>query len=123
MKTSKRKLGDLGEDLACGFLNSLGQRVLERNWRTGPLEVDIIAASADGLHFVEVKSRTAPLSADPLSSVTLTKMKRMSAAALSYVRERRMPQTEMFFDLITVVFNGGRAEINHYPQAFLPNIY
>ena len=123
MKTSKRKLGDLGEELACGFLNSLGQRVLERNWRTGHLEVDIIAASADGLHFVEVKSRTAPLSADPLSSVTLTKMKRMSAAALSYVRERRMPQTEMFFDLITVVFNGGRAEINHYPQAFLPNIY
>ena len=123
MKTSKRKLGDLGEELACRFLTGLGQKVLERNWRTGHLEVDIITASEDGLHFVEVKSRTAPLSADPLSSVTLRKMRRMSAAALSYIHGRRLGGTELFFDLITIVFNGESADIRHYPQAFLPNIY
>ena len=123
MKTSKRKLGDLGEELACGFLTSRGQTILERNWRTGHLEVDVISADGAGLHFVEVKSRTAPVSADPLSAVTLQKMKRMSAAALSYVRGRRMSGTEMFFDLINVVFNGGQADIKYYPQAFLPNIY
>ncbi len=123
MKTSKRKLGDLGEEHACRFLNGLGQKVLERNWRAGHLEVDIITASDDGLHFVEVKSRTAPVSADPLSSVTLQKMKRMSAAALSYIHGRQLGGTELFFDLITIVFKGGSADIKHYPQAFLPNIY
>lgn len=54
-----KQTGDGGEAIAALFLESLGYRILERGWRTGRLEVDILALSPDGvLHVVEVKSRT-----------------------------------------------------------------
>ena len=58
-------MGDLGEDLASRYLEQLGHTVLERNWRHSHLEIDLITLDAEGLHFVEVKSRTAPVSAAP----------------------------------------------------------
>ena len=123
MKTSKRRLGDLGEDVACEYLGGLGQRVLERNWRGGHLEVDVISADARGIHFVEVKSRTAPVSADPLVGVTRRKMDSLRRAALKYASGRKLADAELFFDLITVIFDGDRTEVEYYPQAFIPDLY
>ena len=53
----RRRLGQQGEDIACAFLEGLGHQILERNWRSGHLEIDIISLGADGIHFVEVKTR------------------------------------------------------------------
>ena len=49
--------GKEGEDEACRFLIDKGHTILERNWRSGHLEIDLITEAADGIHFVEVKSR------------------------------------------------------------------
>ena len=51
------KLGKFGEDEVAAFLIGRGHTVLERNWRSGHLEIDLITEAADGIHFVEVKSR------------------------------------------------------------------
>ena len=122
MKTSRRQLGDLGEDLACAFLEKAGQQVLHRNWTVGHLEIDIISRDSTGLHFVEVKSRVAPLTADPLDSATKTKMARIAKAAIKYAA-RHSGNSELFFDIVTVVFQGGRTDITYYPQAYLPIYY
>ena len=53
----RRQLGKAGEYVACGFLRSMGHIILERNWRSGHLEIDIISLDRDGIHFVEVKTR------------------------------------------------------------------
>lgn len=120
MKTSRRQLGDLGEDQACHYLEQRGHQVLERNWRWSHLEIDIITRDPEGLHFVEVKSRTAPVSADPEENVTITKQRRLVAAANAFLHERCAGGLDVFFDVITVVFDGERTDICYYKQAFIP---
>lgn len=55
-RTDKRKLGDIGEDVACMFLEKHGFKVIERNYLRKWGEIDIVAEKAGKLHFVEVKS-------------------------------------------------------------------
>lgn len=51
------KTGNLGENLACGYLLNKGWKVLKRNYRRKSDEIDIIARSSDGiLVFCEVKA-------------------------------------------------------------------
>ena len=52
-------LGKHGEDDVCQFLIERGHTILDRNWRSGHLEIDIVTLAPDGIHFVEVKSRVA----------------------------------------------------------------
>jgi putative endonuclease len=41
----------------------MGHTILERNWRSGHLEIDIISFDKDGTHFVEVKTRSRSIQA------------------------------------------------------------
>ncbi|MBO7499129.1 MAG: YraN family protein, partial [Bacteroidaceae bacterium] len=50
--------GRRGEDLATAFLLSKGYGILERNWKSGRKEIDIIAQDGRDLVFVEVKTRS-----------------------------------------------------------------
>ena len=56
----KSQIGRHGEDLVCRFLMESGHCILERNFRCGHLEIDIITLDRNGIHFVEVKTRRAP---------------------------------------------------------------
>lgn len=115
-------IGKRGEDEACAFLIREGQVILERNWRGGRCEIDVISADSAGLHFVEVKSRKAPAAADPLVNVTAAKQKNMVQAALRYLHSegRRFKDAEVNFDIITVVLDRASAQIQYYPQAIIP---
>ena len=115
-------IGKRGEDEACAFLVREGQVILERNWRGGRCEIDIISADSAGLHFVEVKSRKAPAAADPLVNVTAAKQKNMVQAALRYLHSegRRFKDAEVNFDIITVVLDRASVQIQYYPQAIIP---
>lgn len=57
-KTAKRKTGDVGEGVACKYLEGRGYTVLERNYLRPWGEIDVIAKLGGVLHFVEVKSVT-----------------------------------------------------------------
>jgi Holliday junction resolvase-like predicted endonuclease len=54
--TEKRKIGNLGEDIAAMFLMKQGFSVLERNHLRKWGEIDIVAKNGGTLHFVEVKT-------------------------------------------------------------------
>lgn len=49
--------GKWGEEVATAYLEEQGFTILERNFRYGHIEVDIIAQRNDVLYFVEVKTR------------------------------------------------------------------
>ena len=119
----KKELGRRGEELACGHLQSLGHTVLERNWQCGHLEVDIISRAADGLHFTEVKSLVAPVSDAPEHKVGTVKRNRLCAAALRYLGTHPSGSEEVFFDIVSVVFDGGSVRIEYFPQAWIPFYY
>ena len=123
MGTSRKQVGDLGEGLACSYLESRGHTILRKNWRIGHLEVDIISRDAQGLHFVEVKSRVAPLTADPQEAATGRKMARIARAANGYLAHEGLGTDEVFFDIVSVVFDGGKTDIQYFPQAYIPVYY
>ncbi len=58
MRTIKRKLGDLGESLACRLLVKNGFKIIERNFLRQCGEIDIISSKKNIIYFVEVKTVT-----------------------------------------------------------------
>lgn len=55
-RTYKRKLGDLGEGIACQFLEKHGFEIVERNYLRKWGEIDIIAKKGEVIRFIEVKT-------------------------------------------------------------------
>ena len=123
MRTDRQNTGKRGEDEACRYLEGLGHFIVERGYRHSHQEIDIISTDARGLHFVEVKTRTAPTTADPEVNVNEAKRRNMVKGAQSYLRTAPKCVTrdqEIFFDVVTVVLDGENATIEYYPQAFIP---
>jgi putative endonuclease len=54
--SEKQKIGELGENIAVGFLMKRDFSVLERNYTKKWGEIDIIAEKSNKLYFIEVKS-------------------------------------------------------------------
>ena len=126
MKTDRAAVGRRGEEEASRYLTRLGHRILARNWRGGHLELDIVTLTGNELHFVEVKSRVAPVMAEPQRNVGREKQRRLVAAAQAFLhaedRKDLPSDLEVFFDVLSVVFYGTGAEfdIEYYPKAFIP---
>ena len=118
LRTSR--IGQTGEDVACDFLLSRGHQILDRNWRSGHLELDIVSEAGDGLHFVEVKARTAPVTSTLTDQVNRVKQKPISAAALQYLNKNHLMGREVFFDIVSVTFIGGETVVRYFPQAWIP---
>ena len=114
------RIGQAGERMACDFLETQGHQILDRNWRTGHLELDIVSEAADGVHFVEVKARTAPVTTTVLDQVNAVKQKRISAAAGQYLNKKHMEGKEVFFDIVSVLFDGEQTVVRYFPQAWIP---
>lgn len=79
---SRNDIGALGEQVAVEHLQSLGLRILARNWRCRYGELDVIAA--EGEHtvvFVEVKTRTGDAFGGVEQAVTPTKVRRIRRLA------------------------------------------
>ncbi len=114
------RIGQAGEQMACDFLETQGHQILDRNWRTGHLELDIVSEAADGVHFVEVKARTAPVTTTVLDQVNAVKQKRISAAAGQYLNKKHMEGKEVFFDIVSVLFDGEQTVVRYFPQAWIP---
>ncbi|MFI0432858.1 MAG: YraN family protein [Candidatus Nanopelagicales bacterium] len=80
-------IGRYGEDVACRYLAGCGMRVLERNWRSGRWEADIIAADGDALVLCEVKTRTSATFGSPEEAVTPEKVRRLRRLAAEWLRQ------------------------------------
>ena len=83
METGRR-----GEEIAAEWLVKRGFRVLERNWRSGHKEVDLVVESERAVHIVEVKTLTPPVLTLPAEKVDARKQARLVAAARRLIAER-----------------------------------
>ncbi|MEI7660599.1 MAG: YraN family protein [Bacteroidota bacterium] len=111
------ELGRKGEDLAVALLEGKGYRILERNWRWGKEEIDVIAIDGPFLVVVEVKTRTSEAYAEAEVAVTKHKQRILVRAANAYARYRRHPG-EVRFDVVTLIVRPEGEEISHIADAF-----
>jgi ribonuclease HII len=82
-KTSKQ-IGDSAENVASGYLESLGHAIVERNWKTKFCEIDIVSTIGKALVFTEVKYRKDDKAGGGVQAVDVRKLKRMRRAAEAY---------------------------------------
>lgn len=115
------ELGKIGEDLAAEYLISQGYRILERNWRSGHKEIDIIALKDDILAVVEVKTRTSEDYGDPDLAVGTMKEQMLVWAADSYVRYKNL-DVDVRFDIISVILNETEQRLEHIEDAFIAEV-
>lgn len=113
--------GTLGEDIAVDYLRQKGYVLLDRNWRSGHKEIDIVARQDDTLVFVEVKARANVMYGNPEDAVTKRKMHLLVLAADAYLRCNAL-DCEVRFDVITITGTAQKPYIRHYEHAFRPGI-
>jgi len=114
-----RLLGERGERAAARHLKRQGMRVLLRGYRTKQGEIDLIARERDTLVFVEVKVRRQGV---PAEAVTPEKQRRLTMAALQFMRRYRLLDERCRFDVVAIVWPDDRSppRIEHFRNAFEP---
>jgi putative endonuclease len=132
-KTEKRCIGDIGEGIACKYLEKRGYRILERNYLRPWGEIDIIAEKGPTLSFVEVKSVTREPLPDKKGSVSRenlrpednmhpAKLKRLHRAVQTYLLDHRVPEARPWqIDLACVYldFSARRARVEMIENVIL----
>jgi putative endonuclease len=108
-KSTHLHTGAAGEALAADYLLAEGFTILERNWRHGRREVDIIAEKQGVLHFIEVKTRRSNRYGRPEDQVDGRKMELLAEAAAEYLH--RHPQWQRIqFDILSITLGGSGTE-------------
>ena len=118
------ELGKWGEAEAVRFLEAKGYAILERDWRFGKRDLDIVALTEDActLVVVEVKTRGTDDMKAPEEAVDVKKMRNLAVAANAYVKEHVVAQ-EVRFDIISIVGTADKMErIDHLVDAFNPKL-
>lgn len=111
--------GALGERAARDRLRRLGLRFLSANFLSRRGEIDLVFRDRDCLVFVEVKTRSSEAWNRPAAAVDEGKRRRLSLAALDYLRLLGNPPIKIRFDVVEVLLTDGRVgEIRHLPNTF-----
>lgn len=113
------ELGKRGEELAAAMLKKKGYSILERNWRFNGWEIDIIARTKKEIVFIEVKTRSDDYFMRPEDAVDFNRRCRLTSAATAYINYHKINLAPRF-DVVAIVWNEERCEVNHIEYAFLP---
>jgi putative endonuclease len=119
IKKYKQKLGKSGEELAVSFLKKNGFEILERNYRFGHKEIDIIVRDKNTVVFTEVKTGRSKDFGAPEERVNLRKQKSMIEVAQDYIQKNNFRDIDFRFDVIAVSFEKGNRKIEHIKNAFM----
>ena len=119
MTDRRRAIGAAGETRAAQYLERCGYRILARNARAGGVEIDIVAARAGTVVFVEVKTRASRSLGAPEEAVDARKQARLARGAAAWLREHRPRARRARFDVVACEADGsGGLTVRHIENAF-----
>jgi putative endonuclease len=125
MLAARQILGERGEQIAERFLVARGWRVVDRRFRSGHRDIDLIAERSDLegaarlVAFVEVKARVSPDFGGPLGAVHWRKQRELTKAARDWMSRFRRVGDAYRFDVVGVVFGPREPEVVHVENAFM----
>ena len=86
---SPKRVGQIGERLACAYLRDSGYKFIEKNYRSDRGEIDLIMTDSNELVFVEVKTRQSIYGASfVFDSISKAQQAKLSATGRRYLSER-----------------------------------
>lgn len=102
MTVERYELGRAGEDTARVTLEQAGLMILARNWRWSGGEIDLIAREGETYVFVEVKLRRSSKAGAAAAAVTGLKQRRIVQAAQAWLKQNKLRERRMRFDVVSV---------------------
>ena len=118
-KPEHLRRGELGERAARTSLRRQGLKFLAANFRSERGEIDLIFRDGDCLAFIEVKTRSSEEWVRPAAAVNAERRRRLSRAALDYLRLLKNPRVKIRFDIVEVLLAEGKVrEVRHLPNTF-----
>lgn len=105
-----------GELEAENYLKGLGMTCLERRYRAGDGEIDLIMQDGEVIAFVEVKNRPHSAPGQGLLAITPAKRRRMTHAAAAYLLQKDLFSRQIRFDALEITSGG----VIYIPNAFQP---
>lgn len=103
--------------MAASYLEKKGYLILQRNYRGGGGEMDIVAQEGDCLVFVEVRTRSSREYGTPEESITPAKAQRLIEVAQGYLQEQGDAAREWRIDLVAIHWSGDSYRLNHIVNA------
>jgi putative endonuclease len=104
----------LGENIATDYLKRKGYRIIERNFRKGYGEIDIICIKEKTLVFVEVKTRTSDLYGGALEAISYSKLQMLVKTAQFYkLLHPELPEALRIDAILIDLMPGQKPKIKH----------
>lgn len=101
-------VGALGERAAAAYLRrEKGFAVVQRNWRHGRDEIDLVCRDGEILVFVEVKTRAAHALVGGRAAVNRRKRRALSRACRAYLAQLETKPRTFRFDIVEVEHREG----------------
>ncbi|MCP4270535.1 MAG: YraN family protein [Gammaproteobacteria bacterium] len=103
MTITSKELGKQAEDFAAKLLMAKGLTLLEQNVNFRVGEIDLIMQDQKTLVFVEVRRRKHQQFGGAIGSITASKKKKLTRAALLYLQKNKlMDKVPCRFDLVAI---------------------
>ena len=118
MSATNQSFGELGERIAERWLRRQGWRVVQRRFRSGHRDIDLVVAQDDVVAFVEVKARRGAEFGDPIEAVNWNKQRQLVRSASVWIERHGRPSESYRFDVVGVLVEGERVRVRHVPNAF-----
>ncbi len=96
------EVGASAEHLAAELLVQRGYRIVERNFRCGSGELDIVARDGEVLCFIEVRSRSNADHGHAVEAVDRKKQRQVARVAMHYIGLRNPQFDRSRFDVVAV---------------------
>lgn len=118
MTEARQAFGVLGERIAERWLQRSGWRVLQRRFRSGHRDIDLVVEREGTVVFVEVKARRRGTFGAPVEAVNWRKQKELTKSAQVWI-DRHGREAEVYrFDVVGVLVQGDRVRVRHVEDAF-----
>ena len=112
----------MGERIAERWLRRQGWRVVQRRFRSGHRDIDLVVERDGTVALVEVKARRGREFGDPVEAVNWSKQKQLVRSASTWIDRHGRPEECYRFDVVGVLVEGDRVRVRHVANAFvLPN--
>jgi putative endonuclease len=114
------ELGRWGEQLAESLLVKSGARVLARNYRSEPGEIDLVVEHEDDLVAVEVKTRSDLDLEKPEESISRWQLRRIIQGLQTFALDNDMLERHWRLDVVAVEIDldGGVRRCEHIRDAY-----
>lgn len=108
----------MGERIAERWLRRRGWRVVNRRFRNGRRDIDLVVEREGTVAFVEVKARKGTDFGGPVAAVNWRKQKELTKSAHVWIDRHGQPLEQYRFDVVGVLVHGEQVRIRHVPDAF-----